>query len=465
MNTNLNVGGNSDFALNGRIENYIAYALNDKTLKGRLSLRSNLVDVGEIMSKMAIDDSAVEDTTALAVIQIPSNIDFVFDALINDFQYDNIKAQQVKGNIIVRDGVLSIRETGMNILEGVIRMNADYDTRDTLKPTMTGDFDVRNIAIKDAFNTFNTVEKLVPMSKGIDGKVSGMLQFSSLLGSNMMPVTQSINGTGKFQSEQITLVEAGTFNKIKETLNLGDRYSNTFRDVNISFSIADGRVYTTPFDVKTGNLKMNIGGDQGLDQTINYLIKTELLRSDLGSSVNSLIDNLSAQAASYGVAFTPSDIIKVNLRVSGTFANPQVAPVFGDGAGGGSGGIRETVTEAARQTVTQAVDQVRDSAREEAEAQAARLIREAETQAQNIRTEAARAATRLREEAETQSQRLVTEAESRGAIAKAAAQRSADATKAAADRQATQLEQEADKRATQLVDEAKKKGDEMINKI
>ena len=458
MNTNLNVGSKSDFALNGRLENYIPYILNNKTLKGRLSLNSKLVDFGEIMSELTTNTTAVNDTTALATIQIPQNIDFEFDALINDFLYNNIKAQQVKGRIIVRDGIFSIRETGMNILDGIIRMNADYDTRDTLKPTMKGDFDMRNIAIKDAFNTFNTVEKFVPMSKGIDGKVNATMQFLSLLGSDMMPVVQSINGSGKLQSEQITLLEAGTFDKIKGTLNLSDRYSNTFRDVNLSFRIADGRIFTTPFDIKTGNFKMNIGGDQGLDQTINYLIKTEIPRSDLGNSVNSLVENLSAQAASFGVAFNPADIIKVNFRVSGTFTNPVVAPVFGSES-------NEGLKDAAIQTVIQVVDQAKDKAREEVEAQAATLIQEAETQAQFIRSEAAKAAALIRTEAETQSQRIVSEAESRGAIARAAAQVSANAAKDAANKKADQLEQEADAQAAKLVDEAKKRSDELINKF
>ncbi len=51
-----------------------------------------------------------------------------------NFSYGKIKADNVKGHIIVKDGVLSIRETGMNILGGLVSMNADYDTRDTLKP-------------------------------------------------------------------------------------------------------------------------------------------------------------------------------------------------------------------------------------------------------------------------------------------------------------------------------------------
>lgn len=65
-----------------------------------------------------------------------------------------------------------------------------------------------------------------------------------------MPVTNSINGSGKLQSDAITLVESKTFDKIKETLKLGDKYTNTFNNVNISFKIADGRIYLAPFDVK-----------------------------------------------------------------------------------------------------------------------------------------------------------------------------------------------------------------------
>ena len=300
-------------------------------------MHSKLIDVSEIMSEMAADTAAVADTTAhLQLIQVPENIDFDFDALIDEFRYDNIKGQKVKGHIIVRDGILSLRETGMNILNGTLSMNADYDTRDTLKPSMKADLDMQNIGVKDAFNTFNTVKKLAPAAKGIDGKISMKIGFQSLLGSDMMPVVNSINGEGKLRSMRLLLLESETFDKMKEILKLGDKYNNTFKDINISFKINDGRIYVSPFDVQTGNLKMNISGDQGIDQTINYLVKTEMPRSDLGSSVNSLIDNLSAQAAAFGISYKPSEIIKVNLKVTGTFTKPVISPVFGNSAAAGS---------------------------------------------------------------------------------------------------------------------------------
>lgn len=465
-NTNLNVGGRSDFLLAGRLENYIPYVLSDQTIKGNLSMRSKLVDVSEIMSKMASDTTEMEDSTSLTVMQVPKNIDFDFDALIDEFSYDEIKAQKVKGHIIVRDGILSIRQAGMNILNGTIAMNADYDTRDSLKPVMKADFDMKNIGVKDAFNTFNTVQKLAPAAKGIDGKINAKLDYVSLLGSDMMPVISSINGSGKLQSDQITLLESATFDKMKSILKLGDKYDNTFKDIDISFKIADGRIFVSPFDVKTGNLKMNISGDQGLDQTLNYIVKTEIPRSDLGSSVNSLIDNLSTQAASYGITYKPADVLKVNVKVTGTFSKPEVAPFFGSGTGESKGGaLKETVKETVKQTIDNTVDKGKEKARAEAEEQGARLVKEAEEKAQQIRDEAAKRAEQLRQEAADQSQKLIDGAATKGPIAKVAAQKSADAAKKTADTKANQLIQEADNQANKLVEEAKAQSQALIDKI
>jgi uncharacterized protein involved in outer membrane biogenesis len=464
-NTSMNVGGKSDFSLAGHIENYIPYMFSNQAIKGNLSLRSKLTDVSEIMSKMASDTAAVADTSSLALVQVPKNIDFDFDALITEFKYDSIRAQNVKGHLIVRDGILSIRGAGMDILAGSIKMNADYDTRDSLKPVMKADFDMINIGVRDAFKTFNTVKKLAPAAKNIDGKINAKLTFSSLLGRDMMPVMNSINGYGKLQSDEITLVESKTFDKMKETLKLGDKVSNTFKDININFKISDGRVYVSPFDVKAGNLKMNIGGDQGLDQTLNYIVKTEIPRSDLGGSVNSLIDNLSAQASAFGISYKPSDVLKVNVKVTGTFNDPKVAPFFGPSTGESSGGSKEVAKEAVKQVIDNSVDKAKEKARVEAEAEAARIVKEAELKGQALRDDAAKAAENIRKEADIQSQKLIDEAANKNPLAKMAAQKSAETMKKTADKKANQVVQEADVQANKLVEDAKVKSADLVKKI
>ncbi|HBC78075.1 MAG TPA: hypothetical protein DCZ51_05570 [Bacteroidales bacterium] len=463
-NAELKVGGKSDFTIAGKLDNYIQYVIKNDKIKGRLSLHSKLVDFTDIMSQMATDTTSV-DTASLAIIKVPENINLDFNAVIDQFNYNKMKFQNVKGHVIVKDGVLSIRETGMDLLGGRIAMNADYDTRDSMKPFVKADLNILDLGIKDAFNTFNTIQMLAPTAKGITGKVGVKINYSSLLGKDFMPLVSSISGGGKLVSEEVTLLESAVYNNMKEVLKLGSSYSNVFKDINVSFKVNNGRIYVSPFNTKVGNIKMNISGDQGIDQTINYSIRTEIPRSDLGSSVNSLIDNLSVQAAAFGIAFKPADVIKVNVKVTGTFLKPLVTPFFGNASSDSTRGIRETAKETVKEVVGAKIDQAREKVKSEAEIQADKLVQEAEEKGQQLRDEASKAAEKIRQEAVIQSQRIIKEAETKGTIAKMAAQKAADSVRKEADKKADQLVQAADLKANKLAEEAKTKREELMKKI
>ena len=348
--------------------------------------------------------------------------------------------------------LVTLSETGMKALGGTIVMNAEYDTRDTLKPSVKADMKITSIGIKDAFSAFNTVQKLAPAAQGLGGKLSAGFKYESLLGIDFMPVLASITGGGTVSSEMVQLLESKTFDQMKGVLKLNSEYTNIIKDVSAAFTISKGRVFVKPFNTKLGNIKMNISGDQGLDQTVNYLIKTEIPRSDLGESVNALIGTLSAQAALLGVTYVPSDIIKVNLKVGGTFKKPVITPSF---SGGDAAGPVTTVTEAIKE---QAVEKVNETAREQAD----KIIKEAEEQAKYMREEAASAAKTIRSEAELRGQKLVKDAESKGPIAVIAAKKGAEALNREAEKRATQLETEANAKADRIIAEAKTRADEML---
>ena len=56
------------------------------------------------MDNIPSDTTAVKDTTALAVINIPRNIDFIFNGVIGRLYFDRLEATEVKGNLTVHDG-------------------------------------------------------------------------------------------------------------------------------------------------------------------------------------------------------------------------------------------------------------------------------------------------------------------------------------------------------------------------
>ncbi len=449
------MGEKSDFTLTGRLENYIPYLFSDATIRGNLSLKSKMVDLNEILDIIP-SDTLDTDTAAMEVIQIPENIDFTFDAAVESMAYGKLTADDLKGKVVVRDGVVTLSETGMNALGGSMLVNASYDTRDALKPLVDAKMLISAVNIKETFNTFNTVRQLVPAAAGLGGNVTVKMEFRSLLSNSMMPLINTMSGSGELTSESVQIIESKSFDMMKGVLKMNQAYTNVIKDLKATFIINAGRLFVKPFDTKLGNIKLNVSGDQGLDRTINYLIKTEIPSAELGASAAALMGALSSQLAAFGLDATPPEIIKVNLRVGGTFTDPVITPIFAGGTGsGGAAGAVAAVTTAVTEEVTQKVN---EAAREQAD----RIMKEAGEKADMLRKEAESSAKVIREEADLQGKKLIKDSEARGPIAVVAAKRGADALNKEADKRATQLVTEANAKADSLLAEAQAKADELL---
>lgn len=445
------MGQGSDFALSGRLENYIPYLFSDGTVRGNLSLISEKIDLNEIMDYVP-SDTLETDTVPMEMIRIPSDIDFTFDARVGSLNYGLLRASEVTGNVAVRDGVVTVSETGMKTMGGSLLVNAAYDTRDTLKPIVDAGMLVTAVNIREAFDAFNTVRQLMPAAAGLGGNVSARIDFSSILGKGMMPQLNSLSGTGEVSSESVQIVESGVFDRMKSVLKIDDAYTNIIKDLKATFIINDGRLYVKPFDTRLGNIKLNISGDQGLDRTINYLVRAEIPRADLGEAAGALMSTFAAQASALGFAAAPPEVIRVNLNVGGTVRNPSIVPSF---AGGTASSVAASVADTVKQEI---VEKVNEAARQQAD----RILKEAEEKAQKLRDEAARSAEMIRTEADLRGKKLIKDAEAQGPLAVVAAKRAAEGLNREADRRATQLVTEADKRADQILTEAKSKADELL---
>jgi len=448
---NATMGQGSDFAITGRLGNYISYLFSDGVVRGNLSLISEKIDLNEIMNFMP-SDTVETDTVPMEVFRVPENIDFTFDALVGSLKYGRLSAGDVKGSITVRNGTVTVSETGMKALGGTMLVNAVYDTRDSLKPLVEAGMVINTVNIKEAFNAFNTVRQLMPAASGLGGTVSTRIDFRSILGKGMMPLLNSISGTGEVSSESVQIMESVSFDRMKSVLKMNSSYTNIVKDLKATFIINDGRLYLKPFDTRLGNIKLNISGDQGLDLTLHYLVRAEIPRGELGEAAGALMSSLASQAAALGFGAAPPDVIKVNLNVGGTVRDPSIIPSF-------AGGDVKSVAAAAVDTVRQEVaEKVNEAARQQAD----RILKEADEKAQVLRDEAAKTAEAVRAEADLRGKKLVQDAGSRGPIAVAAAKKAADAMNKEADRKASQLVTEANRRADTILAEAAAKADELL---
>jgi hypothetical protein len=463
--------GSSDIRMDGKLENFLSYLFEDGMMAGKLNLQSNLLDLNELMPDEASDEEGEPaeesvdepmavatdtDTLAASVIEIPGNIDFVFTSNLKKVLFNELDIDNLEGLIIIRDQKVIMRNLSMQLLEGNVTMSGEYNTRDMKSPLVDLTLNVDRIDIPSAFNSLVTIQQLAPIAERTSGTVSTNLDFTSFLGEGMMPVMNSIVAKGKLGSEQISIEKTATFDIINGILKT-DKFSDiTMKDLAIDYSVRNGRVYIEPYQTRIGNTELVMGGDQGLDQTMNYEMKMKIPRSDLGGTAQDAINQVTSLAAGYGLNIDPGETIDVKFLVTGTFQEPQIKPVFGEGLDN----VTEEVKEQVQEIVEEKVEAVREEVREEASKEAEKILVEAQARADALKTEAKNAGEELIRLAEEEGQKRIKDA-GNNPIQKMAAETYAKTLKSEAEKNAKLLEDEASKQADEIMRQAQEQADKL----
>ena len=153
-----------------------------------------------------------------------------------------------------------------------------------------------------------------------------------------------------------------------------DKYKKLeLNNTKLNFKFENGRIKVEPFDLKQGPFAMNLGGSSGFDQSLDYVAKIALPRSEMGTAANNVVNGLASKLNSNGANVNLGENINVNALITGTAAKPVIKLSMGD--------IKNTLTDA----VKDVIDAKKKELEDKAKAEAARLKNEAETR---VRAEA-----------------------------------------------------------------------------
>ena len=444
--------GKSDFAADGKLENYIAYALKGSTIKARLDFKSRMLDVNELMGPESTESNTTENTDTLSIIEIPQNIDFALNSKIDAIKYDNMDITNLVGSIIIRDKKLSFEDVSLNTLDASVKIDGYYNTVDVKKPDVDMNFDIQNMDIQKAFKTFNTVQKLAPIAENTSGKFNGSLSFHSMLGNDMSPVLNTTQGSGSLELLGTSIKGSTLFIKVSDALKTDKLKELSIKNTKLQFKIIDGRVVVQPFDVVTNVANFNIGGSSGLDQSIDYILKIKLPKNVLGSEGAGVINGLKSALNKNLPAYKTSDEINVNALVGGLVSQPTVKLSMAD--------IGNNLKSALKDAVNEKKDAAIAKGKDEARKRAEQILAAAQNQANIIKQEARSLADQTRKQGYAAADKLVSEANN--PIAKAAAKKLADKMKKETDEKANKIIAEGDKKADSVLAKAKAEADALL---
>lgn len=87
--------------------------------------------------------------------------------------------------------------------------------------------------------------------------------MSATLDAQMSPDLQSVNATGEIKSANIRIQNIEAFDALAKALNNDNLRKIEAKDVAIRFAIRDGRIATEPFDLKMGDIRINMSVRRG----------------------------------------------------------------------------------------------------------------------------------------------------------------------------------------------------------
>ena len=396
--------GKNDIQATGKLTNLLPYFMKDAVLKGNLEVTSSYLNVNDFMKEDSTAASA--DSIPMLAFEIPKNLDFSLRASGKEIVYDKLSMKNVLGNLTVKDGRITIQNLSANALGGKIGVSGYYEALNPKKPEVAFGLDLQTVSFGETFKTLDMAKSLAPIFENMQGNYSMKLNFNSALTEHMEPILSSLTGEGKLNSNSVKVSDVKALSLLASTLKNDALANLSPKDLNIPFSIGDGRVKTSPFTVELGDTKLNLSGSTGLDKTIDYALKVTLPEKLARNGITSLEGTIGGTFTSPKIKLDASALAK--QAVAG-LADKLLGKTTTDSAG-----VKTTVS--AKENITAKAEEIRATAKAagdkliaEAEKQGAALVEKAKNPL--LKAGAQATANKLKAEAEKKAAALNAQAE------------------------------------------------------
>jgi hypothetical protein len=390
----------SNMIIKGVIEDYLAYAMGNKELKGKFVASSEYFSANQFMSDEVegAESEMPADTLALAAFMVPVNLDLEFDVKFKKILYDNIELENVRGLVIVKDESVRMRNLKGNIFEGSVGINASYDTKNTRKPRVDFALTIEKISFQKAFKTFGILQKFAPIFDHAIGDFSTSVTFNTLLKEDMNPDWMTFIGNGLMNTSNMKIENVNTLNKLSDALKTESFRSLDINPLKMAFDIQEGKLLVKPFDIVMKGMKANLSGWTSINESIGYDLKLTVPRSLFGGEANNVIEGLLSQANAKGANISLGETIDLAVLIGGTLSDPTVKPLLGQ--------FRKNMVDDIKQNALEEINKKKEELEKNAKAEAQKILNDAEQQAQKIIEEARKQSDQIKKTAREAAQKI-----------------------------------------------------------
>jgi hypothetical protein len=284
--------GRTHFAIQGHLFDYMPALLGTgKEIRGDLDLTCDTLDLNEQL----VSDNTLRDSSRsnLKILEIPKGIDFTFDAAIGFVKFRRMSMDDLRGEIRLKDGILTLNETGFTSQGAKFTVNGDYNTSDLNHPGFDMTIGIDKLDINKGLELFQTK----PTDKTTDGLFSTQYHLKGELARDYSLIQATLVGNGTIIIEDAQVKGMKVLNHVSRITKKEELNNTRVQDIVMETEIKGGKVLIKPFSFLIGKYRTELEGSHGFDNVVDYIFR---------------------------ISVPPLNKIKIPFHISGTLSKPVV---------------------------------------------------------------------------------------------------------------------------------------------
>lgn len=274
--------GRSKLSLQGELYDYFCFFTQDEDkVLAKLQVQADTLDLNawkDAFTKADTQQPSLETRVASqSAWQVPVFMDFDLDSNIKHLLYEDMVISDMEGEILMKDGVMTMNESGFNTLNAKFQANGTYDTRKIGHPHFDFQLDIKELDIQRAYKEVKLVRELAPATATAEGLFSISYSLSGELEPTMHPDLKTLIGKGDIHIANAKINGMKMFEHLSREAKKNELNDPHLRDFTVSSEIKDSKIFVKPFKLKVSGFNAEIEGMSEMSGRIDYMVYLQVL--------------------------------------------------------------------------------------------------------------------------------------------------------------------------------------------
>jgi len=204
-------------------------------------------------------------------------VDLNVTLTIGQFTNRNFKAQKLKGQLLLANNKLTLKDLSMTFGGGHVLLNAQVSEVDNKISPISIRAKTSDIALNDFFYAFNDFNQKTFTHENVEGALTLDLNLTSAINEKLDLQMNNLNGQARFTIQDMRLKNFEPMQRLSNFLMKGRDFSDvSFNEINSSFNMRNSKVDVARLEVESTTISMFIEGVYDLGDSTDLAVQVPL---------------------------------------------------------------------------------------------------------------------------------------------------------------------------------------------